>query len=229
MTFVYCFSGSGHSMAVADFFAEKLNSGVKLICKELANQELQCQTAVVVFPVYCQNIPNPVKDFLKELDSKHIVLIVTYGKISYGNVLYQAKKLVSGKVIAGAYIPTGHAFLKENFEFNLNALFPIFDRIEHPKIAKIPKSSKNIFAGFFPSWRSRIGVKIIKTSACNSCNICGKNCPMGAINKGNINSKCIRCLRCVSNCPKDAIAFENRSILKRYLENHHKDEVKVYL
>lgn len=229
MISVYCFSGSGHSKKIADYFCTKLNCEIKMISEVLTDRDLQCEIAVVVFPVYCQSIPKPVKRFLKQLTAKYLVLISTYGKISYGNVLYEAKKLSSGEVIAAAYIPMGHTFLKGNLDFDSNAVLPIFGRIEHPKTANVPRNFKNIFADFFPAWRSRLGVKIIKTSACNSCNSCGSHCSMNAIYKGNINSKCIRCLRCVSNCPQKALSFENRLPLKKYLEKHYKNEVRLYL
>lgn len=229
MTSVYCFSGSGHSSAVADFFSEKLNCETRLISKALTDQALRSETAVVVFPVYCQNIPQSVKKFLKKLDAEYIVFIATYGKVSYGNVLYEAKKRVRGKVIAGAYVPMGHTFLNGDFNFDREALLPILERIRHPEVAKMPKSPKNIFADFCPAWRSRAGVKIIRTSACVSCNICGQNCPTGAIHRGNIHAKCIRCFRCVSHCPQGALVFKNSRILKKYLASHHREEMKVYL
>lgn len=237
MRTVYCFSGSGHSFAVADFFAKGLNCDLVEIGGKYEEEENEkekeknCgeETAVVVFPVYCQNIPEPVKLFLKDLDSKYIVLIATYGKISYGNVLYEAQKILRGQVIAGAYVPTGHTFLKENSDFDTNALLPIFRRISSPQSTYIPRSRKNLFADFFPARRSRIGVKITQNNACLSCDICGTNCPVGAIKNGRINSGCIRCLRCVTDCPQDALQFKNRWILKKYLEGRRKEELILYL
>lgn len=225
MTTVYCFSGSGHSFAVARFFAEKLKCEIKEHC--ITDQEVEI--SVVVFPVYCQNIPKPVKALLKKLTSKYIVLIATYGRISYGNVLNEAQKLVQGQVIAGAYVPIGHTFLNGDYSFDSDALMPILKRIEAPEIVCIPRSFKNPLSNIFPAFRSRIGVKIIKQNQCSHCGICEKNCPVEAIRNGITNSKCIRCLRCVTNCPKNALQYKNRSILKTYLESYHKDEFVLYL
>lgn len=228
MMAVYCFSGSGHSLAVADFLAKQLQCKVYEIGRQNV-KEPHADVAVVVFPVYCQNIPQPVKMFLKGLTSDHVVLIATYGRISYGNVLYQASKAVKGEVIAGAYVPIGHTFLNGDFSFDENALMPILERVQAPKKAYIPKTRKNPLADIFPAWRSRVGVKIIKTNQCSSCNLCEKSCPMGAIKNGIICTKCIRCLRCVTTCPQKALQFENRQILDNYLKRYYKNEFKLYL
>lgn len=226
---VYCFSGSGHSRAAADFFAGKLGTDVQCIGADAVPRQARCRTAVVVFPVYCQNIPAPVKRFLKDMDAEYAVLIATYGRISYGNVLYEAKALVSAAVIAGAYVPTGHTFLRGDSAFDSEALLPILERIGHPKPVCIPRLSKDWFADLLPAWRSRVGVKLIRTEDCTSCNVCGKSCPMGAIRRGRTNARCIRCLHCVFVCPRKALSFETRAVLRKYLMKHYKDEGKVYL
>lgn len=225
MTTVYCFSGSGHSLAVARFFAEQLKCELRECCGAYEEEE----TSVVVFPVYCQNIPKPVKVLLRKLTSKYIVLIATYGRISYGNVLNEAQKLVQGQVIAGAYVPIGHTFLNGDCSFDSDALMPILKRIETRERVCIPRSFKNPLSNVFPAFRSRIGVKIIKQNQCSYCGICEKNCPMGAIKNGITNSKCIRCLRCVTNCPQNVLQYKNTPVLETYLESYYKDDFVLYL
>ena len=222
---VYCFSGSGHSLAVAEALAQELHCGV---CSMEGNTAV-AETAVVVFPVYCQNIPKPVKTFLKTLQAKHVVLITTYGKISWGNVLYEARKLVSGQVIAGACIPMGHTFLNGDHEFDRQILLPIVQRIHAPKEARIPRTRKNPLANLFPALRSRVGVKITKGEGCDGCGLCEKNCPMGTIRKGRIHAACIRCMRCVTNCPNRALQYKNSPILDWYLKRYCREEHALYL
>lgn len=64
---VYCFSGAGHSLSVAKRIAERLNAPVCLIGQAAF---YGAETAVIVFPVYCQNIPTPVRGFLLSVSAK---------------------------------------------------------------------------------------------------------------------------------------------------------------
>lgn len=228
MISIYCFSGSGHSLAVAKALSELLECKIYRISFESKISSAD-ETALVVFPVYCQNIPKPVKCFLKSLSAKHIALIATYGKISYGNVLYEAQKLVCGEIIAGAYIPIGHTFLDGDCSFDSEFLLPIAERLKQPQTIRIPRSGKNPLADIFPDLRSRIGVQIIKDDRCINCGLCEKQCPTGAIRKGRINSSCIRCLSCVTNCPQKALKYKNNWILNNYLRNYFKEEYVLYI
>ena len=225
MITIFYFSGSGHSLAVSKELAQMLDCEIRPVDSETATAD----TAVVVFPVYCQNIPKPVKRFLKGLEAKYVVLIATYGKISYGNVLYEAQKLLHGQVVAGAYIPMGHTFLDGDYAFDSKYLLPIVQRIKEPQQVLIPKTSKNPLANIFPGLRSRIGVKIIKGNNCDSCGLCERSCPVGAIHNGKIHSQCIRCLGCVTNCPQKALQYKNSRILDLYLKSYCKEEYVLYL
>ena len=225
MITIYCFSGSGHSFAVSKELSQMLDCEIKPIDNKTATED----TAVVVFPVYCQNIPKPVRRFLKGLEAKNVALIATYGKISYGNVLYEAQKLLHGQVIAGAYIPMGHTFLDGDCVFDVTQLLPIVRRIKAPQRVTIPKTAKNPLANIFPGLRSRISVKIEKGDSCVNCGLCERTCPVGAIRNGRIHSQCIRCLHCVTNCPQKALQYKNSRVLDAYLRSYCKDEYVLYL
>lgn len=229
MNYVYYFSGTGHSFAIARLVSRELGIKAVDIGRALTEKELICNTAVIVFPVYAQGVPKPVRRFLKAVSAEDVALIATYGRISYGNALYEAKRLISGRVIAGAYVPIGHTFLNGDFAFDAGALSPILERIKNPSEAKIPKERKDVFASFFPNLRARIGVKIVKGRGCNSCGSCEKSCPMGAIKNGKSGFKCIRCLKCVLLCPQGALRAESSAVLNRYLKTHFKNEIKIYL
>lgn len=227
MTGVFCFTGSGHSLHTADYIAQRLGSRVLMIEQKT---QAECETAIVVFPVYCQNIPQAVKGFLAGLKAENIALVATYGKISCGNVLAEAKGLARGRVIAAACVPIGHTFLSGSADFDHMALEPLFERIEFPREAEIPTRRKSVYADFLPGWRSRVSVRIIRADRCNGCNVCGQSCPMDAIKNGVTNNKCIRCLRCVSNCPQKALSFEISPVLRRYLTRKRPEkDVELYL
>ncbi len=226
MTAVYCFSGAGHCLVVARFFARRLDTGVRSVHDSFLTPE----TAVVIFPVYCQNIPAPVKRFLRKLDAPCAVLVAVHGKVSSGSVLHEASRLISGTVIAAASVPTGHTFLGEDSSFDERALLPIFDRIAHPEPAQIPQTKKIWYASLFPGWRSRMSVRLIRSAACDGCGRCEKSCPAGAMHRGKANRKCIRCLRCVTVCPRGALSFRTSGFLQKYLRRHaHETQTVLYL
>lgn len=229
MKIIYCFSGTGHTKEIADYFATALNEEVIDVNLNTKSINENIDVAIVLFPVYCQDIPMAVKRLLPKINAKYFVLIATYGKMSYGNVLFEASKMVKGTVIASAYIPTEHTYLKESVKIDFNRLAPILNRINNPQKAYAPKSTKNPLAGFFPNLRSRVAVKISKTNACTECSICSNNCPMNAITNGITNNHCIRCLRCVKNCPSNALKVRYNFFLKQYLKRKPKNELAVYL
>ena len=226
MTQIFFFSGSGNSASIAQYFATALQADMQRIpCENLP----ACDIAIVVFPVYCQNIPTPVVEFLKKQQANHVVLIATYGKISYGNVLAEAAKLVSGTVIAGAYVPMAHSFLQEENDFDFRLLEPILQRIAAPKPVHLPKCAKNPFSDFLPEWRSRVGLKICKHPSCTNCGLCDAMCPVGAMRNGIPTQRCMRCLRCVTNCPAHALYIQPTSLLRAYLSRKRKSDFLLYL
>lgn len=226
MISVYCFSATGHSRAAARYLAQSLQ------CRLYELPELSAEpadTAVVVFPVYCQNMPEPVKPFLASLEAKYVALVATYGKMGCGNVLWEAAKLVKGTVIAGAYVPTGHTYLQEPPVNDYSALLPMIDRIRSAQPVIIPRRKKWWLADRFPGLRSRIGVRMKKTDACVSCGLCSRNCPMGSMENGKSGKDCIRCLRCAAECPKQAIQVNCHPLLRFYLRKSRQNEWILYL
>ena len=229
MICIYCFSGTGHSRAVAKLFADSMKTEITEITQEMKISCIESEISIVVFPIYNGNIPKPVKLILPKINSKYFVLIATYGRMSTGNVLHESSKLVNGKVIAAAYVPTGHTYLNEPAEFDAEILQTILKRISHPKETIIKKERKGVLPRFFPNLRSRLGVKIHRTDDCNKCNLCVKNCPVKAITEKNISKKCIRCLRCVKNCPENALNVSFNPLLNKYLKNKKCTKSKMYI
>ena len=215
MTAVYYFSGSGHSRAVAEYLARELDTDLIEITNSTPLPS--CDTAVIVFPVYCQNIPAPIIPFLKSLHTKNVAMIATYGGISHGNVLFEAARMISPALTASEYIKTGHSYLGEPAGFDPSGLTEVIEKIKLGQPNEASRSRKNPLADFFPAWRSRIGVKIRRLDTCTSCGKCTERCPMNAINNGIPNNNCIRCLRCVSECPNGALEFSLSPIMKFYL------------
>ncbi len=229
MTEVYYFSGSGKSRRLAEYFGKRLDAPIADITKICSESDFSAETAVVVFPVYCQNLPDPVAEFIPKLKAENIIFIATYGRKSYGNVIADAAKITSANVIAASCVPCGHSFLGEDDDFDFEALEPIFSKIGLLSPAIIASSKKDFYADFVPAKRTQLGVKLIRSENCTHCGKCIQNCPTGAMTDIKIGKDCIRCLRCVNECPQKALSFKTLWFMKIYLENKRKNELKIYL
>ncbi len=225
MNRIFYFSGSGKSRRLAEFLGNKLETVPVDLTK---NNDFYADTAVIVFPVYCQNLPDPVKDFLKKLKSKKVAFAATYGRKSYGNVIEDAVNLTDSEFIGGICVPCGHSFLSEPDDFDFGSLLPFIERIKNPQKAKTKTEHKDFYADLIPAQRTRIGVKIKHKDTCTNCGRCSENCPMGAIKNGKITNNCIRCLRCVTECPQNALDFKTLWFMKAYLIPSRKNELKFY-
>lgn len=230
MNAVIYYSNTGESKRIADYVAEQ--TGFCLVDLTTTSKYVY-DTAVVVFPVYCQNVPEAVDEFLKKLQAEHAALIATYGKMSYGNVLNEIQRKYRFDIIAAAYVPTKHAYLNEPIFNGFDRLAPLVNKLsdgeKRPTTVEIPKSNKNPFANLAPLWRSRQGVKITRNDRCNGCGQCAKICPEHAIENGETNRNCIRCARCVTNCPQGALSLKLTYPMRRYLKKHKKDELIIYV
>lgn len=215
MNKIIYYSNTNESYNIASYISSKTNY-------ELINifniTSFEFENIFLIFPIHYQNIPKEIKPIIKKIIAKKAIIITTYGKISYGNVLYETKKILNAKIVAAINIPTKHTYIKNDTRFSdYELLDSIIDLINSKDEIEIKKTKKNLFASFFPILRHRISVKIIKNDKCNNCNICNKTCKY--IDNGKIiSNKCNRCLRCVINCPNEALDFKLSPIMKRYLK-----------
>ena len=227
MNAVVFYSNTGQSKAIAAYFAKQLGY-------PLADMETTCaeyyQNLVLVFPVHCQNIPDIVKSFLKNISVENLTVVATYGKMCCGNVLYEIQKNYQKNIVAGAYIPTKHSYIDNDDAFcDLDELKPIVEKVKEPSYIQLPRLYKNPLADIFPKLRSRIGLAIQKSENCNGCNLCAERCSFGAIKSGTTNRKCIRCLKCVESCPRQALKIKLGLPLKLYLRKKKTNKVIIYI
>ncbi len=228
MRAVVYFSNTGESKKIAAYLAERTGFSLRALeeCKITAFERL-----ILVFPVYCQNVPVPVCNFLKQTKSEGFTAVATYGRMCHGNVLKELQKKYGTQhsLIAAAYVPTKHTYLKEESFFALERLEPLVMKQQSGERIEFPSSYKNPLANFAMSWRSRIGVKIAKNNRCIGCGLCARECAYKAMQKGKPNKNCVRCLRCVAQCPVQALEFSCRAPLKMYLKKKKKDNLVLYI
>ena len=227
MNAVVFYSNTGQSKAIAAYFANQLGY-------PLADIETKCaehyRNLVLVFPVHCQNIPDIVKSFLKNVSVENLTAIATYGKMCCGNVLYEIQKNYQKNIVAGAYIPTKHSYIDNDDVFcDFDKLKHIVEKVKEPSYIKLPKLYKNPLADIFPKLRSKIGLTIQKNADCSGCNLCAESCSFGAIKSGKTNGNCIRCLRCVEACPHQTLKIRLGLPLKLYLSKKKTNKLIIYV
>ena len=226
MNAVIYYSNTGESQKIAEALAQYTQYALL----DLTNVTQHAfDNAMLVFPVHCQNIPVTVKAFLKNLTATNLAVIATYGKMSFGNVLFEVQKLWRGNIVAAAYVPTKHSYLEDDSFADVDKLNVLADKLCVPTPIKVPRFHKNLFANFFPAGRSRAGVKLYATDSCNGCNKCAEVCNNNAITCGKPNGKCIRCLKCVRHCPQHALVFSLRLPMRRYLKRTNNNRLLIYV
>lgn len=225
MNAVIYYSNTNESFHIATYLMNQFHyEGYNIVNLE----NFTFHNLVIVFPVYSQNIPYEVKKQLKKIRANKIILIATYGKMSYGRVLYESQKILCGKVVGAAYIPTKHAYVSEDKPFNEYHLLDKFIAcFNNDKEVIIPRTKKNIFANFLINLRAKLGVKIVKNNDCDMCNVCHQFCE--AIVAGKTNGKCIRCMRCVENCPKKSLSFKQNIFMRKYLKKVRCNQFVFYI
>lgn len=226
MNAVIYYSNTEQSKRIAEYLAKK--TGFPLL-DIFDLTEYEFDTAVLVFPIHCQNVPKPVKNLLTRLHVKALITIATYGKMCYGNVLYEIQKRYRHNIIAAAYVPTKHSYLNENDFSDFESLNPILDKINSLDKIVIPKAYKNPLSNVCKALRSRMGVKIYKDNNCNNCGKCNAVCNNSAIVYGKTNRKCIRCLKCVEQCPQNALHFTTRLPMRTYLRKKKCEKLIIYV
>lgn len=228
MNAVVYYSNTGQSRAVAEYLAERL--GYPALDMEACG-ETRFGCLLTVFPVYCQNIPEAVCSFLETVTADCLIPVATFGKMSGGNVLWEIqRRYPQHTVIAGAYVPTKHTYLPDDPPFaDYPLLDPLLDKVKDPAPIRFPKLRKDLFADAMPALRSRLGVRLYRTEACDGCGLCTVRCPRSAIQGGIPNRNCIRCLRCVQECPREALRVKLRLPLRLYLRKKRMTETVVYV
>ncbi len=212
---VIYYSNTGNSQAVAAYVGKSLGWETVRLQDEEATA---FDKLVLVFPVYCQSIPSQVSDFLRRITVRSLVALATYGKMSYGNVLWEIGRKYRLPLVGGAYLPCRHSYLKGDEAFaDFDRLDFVTGCFERGKEITVSKSPKNPFAGFFPVLRSQLGVKLVRKQDCAACSAC--RCE---------RKTCIRCLRCVYACPQGNLDFRLSFFMRWYLRKKKVTDLVIY-
>ena len=224
MNAIIYYSNTNESLNIAKYISDKENLPLYDIN---ALKEYTFDFIYLIFPIHYQSISKEFIPSIKKIKANRAIVIATYGKMSFGHVLYDIKKILKAKIIAGAYIPAKHTYLLNDKPFNdyhkLDSIIQLKSRTEE---IRFPKTKKNILSNFLPRFRHQISVKIIKNENCNQCNRCNLVCKN--IKKGKPNNQCIRCLKCINSCPNRALEFKLSPIMNNYLKKERVNQFIVY-
>ena len=236
MNGVIYYSNTGRSRAVAEYFARETGWAAYDLNDSKQAQaaaDTAFERAVLVFPVYCQSIPDAVKALLDKLRARYLTAVATYGKMCYGRVLFELQRsYTAGKRVGAAYFPMSHSYLKKEEEVPFISLYPLILKMreQNPKPAVINRTYKNPFVGVGKDARSRMLVKMVRDgSKCVGCGKCERDCLFGGIKNGRFNRRCKRCLKCVMECPTGALSFICRLPLRLYLKKKPIERFIIYV
>ena len=226
MNGIIYYSNTNESYNISKYIASK--TGYDLLDINKLNN-FNYDNLFLIFPVHYQSIPKEIRNIIKKITAKKAVVVATYGKISYGRVLYDLQKILNAKIVAGAYVPVKHTYIVDDHRFNsFGELDPIIDRINDDTEIMFTKTKRNIFSGFMPIIRHQLSIKITKTDKCINCGKCNTLC--NYIDNGKIiSNKCNRCLKCVNECDYNGLDFKTSRFMNRYLKKKKKNEDILYL
>lgn len=191
-------------------------------------------------PVYAGRVPNVLLKYLKTIQGNGAigVPVVVYGNRNYDDALVELRDIMQGNgfhtVAAGAFIGE-HSFSKTLAKDRPDGADIAIARSFAAKIIEKLKLDDNFvfsplhvkgvsypYRGYYQP-EDRKGnpvdirkVKPLTNADCNDCKICADVCPMGSINRENINEVagiCIKCGACIKKCPINAKYYDDAAYL----------------
>jgi ferredoxin/protein involved in ribonucleotide reduction len=228
---IYCYSGTGNSLASAKQLADEIGAEVISITKELvlSKSSINCDVFVLIFPVYGYGVPKTVRDFIKNsaFKANHFAVVGTNGGQPAGGfaeaIRFFKKRKISVNYFAGIEcvenfvhmyeLPSDENLVeicKRQSEKTQVIANDIKERKQNKDRLFRPVSRIVSFA--FKRATGYFAKKYKLTDACNGCGVCHRVCPANAIkmvdNKPSINKKqCDSCQACLQLCPQKALKF----------------------
>lgn len=223
----YYFSATGTTQKVVQAIGS--NFDMKAAQRDLLKEPLHsietvaADTLVILgMPVFSGRIPALCLAMLENLKGANTpaIAVVVYGNRDYDDALRELSEILqnNGFLVcgAGAFVAQHSIFPKvaagrpDNKDRSQIAAFAIQCGA---KLAQMSGAEKSVqVKGNLPSKpAAAVPLKPSVNNKCNTCGICARVCPSGAINASNpklTNKKlCIACAACIAACPQQARVF----------------------
>jgi len=238
-TNIFWFSGTGNSLYVAKYLAEKL--GDTVLCPMATGTPTEAvggsgEKVGFIFPSYYGNLPRIVRAFAEKIkikDGTYLFAIVTMGGLGQGSVncldsvlKQKGQHLDYGRSILmwGSYVINYNPADKAKIENKLGKIDKKIDQIATEinsglrSVKKIKFSANNLYKDI-----ETLDSLFFAEDSCTSCGQCAKICPVGNIkmenNKPVWQHRCEHCVTCISWCPAQAIQYGEKTKTRRRYQN----------
>jgi len=234
---IFCFSGTGNSLAVAQDIAKKLGDTEVVLIAEAMKEEridLSYERVGFVFPVYYGSLPPIIAQFIKRLNfrkAQYVFAVITAG-VMFGGSFDSLSGLIAergGRLNAGFpvrmpgnYIamygawPDGiqRLMLKKAKNKTEQISQSIKEKRAIPSSDKITKPPKPSLLERMPGYENFARDYHVRDK-CTGCETCVEICPMSNITmvdgKPQFGESCERCMACIQWCPVKAIEYKNKT------------------
>lgn len=234
---IFCFSGTGNSLWVAQRLADSLGDKIYSIAdRSSAPIKSAAERVIWVFPIYSWGLPPVVKQFIKSLcvdfqNQPHHYMVCTCGD-DIGVAHKQWRKMITkrGWIAHSAFsvqMPNTYTLMKgfdvDSKEIIQQKLDAAPERVNYiVQQIRLNSCTDNVTTGSWAWIKTHIiypyfmkfctsPKPFLATENCISCNKCVKECPLLNItihnNRPKWGNNCTLCLRCYHTCPQHAIAY----------------------